>query len=371
MGSMTIRIPISKPLLGPEVEDLVVSVLRSGNLAQGPLVERLEDDFSKLIQVEHVVAVTNGTLALEAALRVGGIGPGDEVITTPFTFVATINAILATGALVRLVDINYQDFNIDPTHVGAAVNRKTRCLLPVHLYGQMADMASLNDLAVKNDLLVVEDAAQSHAAQINGISAGAWGTGCFSLYATKNLTSGEGGLIATNDADTAHRLRLYRNHGMVERYNYQAVGTNLRMTDLQAAVCIPQMLAYPRIVSTRQRNAHLLSQLLADIPWIQTPVELPKRKHVWHQYTILISQDAPIGRDDLAKHLARRGIGTGVYYPRLVHEYRIFQGHPRVFKSETPIASDVSRRCLSLPIHPGVAPQEIEVISQVLHEVRP
>lgn len=362
------RIPISKPLLGPTVEESVLQVLRSGNLAQGPVVTQLEDRFAALCEVEHAIAVSNGTAALEAALRAHDIGPGDEVITSPFTFVATLNAILATGATARFADISEHDYNVDARSVASLITPQTRCILPVHLYGQTADMAGLSAVAEENHLAIIEDAAQAHGAAFNGRPAGSWGTGCFSLYATKNLTSGEGGLITTNNASIARRLRLYRNHGMVERYRYEERGTNLRMTDLQAAVCVPQLADYATNIEARRQNAEQLSRLLADVDWLKIPTELPGRSHVWHQYTVLVGQNSPVTRDQLAEHLAGRGIGTGIYYPRLVHEYPVFENHAQVIRSDTPNARSVAARCLSLPVHPSVTATDIDEIAQAVHE---
>lgn len=369
MVTTTMRIPISKPLLGPAVEEAVLQVLRSGNLAQGPMVEELENGFAAICEVDYTIAVNNGTAALEAALRAHHIGPGDEVITSPFTFVATLNAILATGATARFADINEQDFNVDARSVAPLITPQTRCILPVHLYGQTADMAGLAAVAEQDHLTIIEDAAQAHGAAFNGRPAGSWGTGCFSLYATKNLTSGEGGLITTNDASIARRLRLYRNHGMAERYRYEERGTNLRMTDLQAAVCVPQLAEYANNIGARRQNAELLSELLADIEWLQLPTELPGRSHVWHQYTVLVDQDSSFTRDQLAEHLASRGIGSGIYYPRLVHEYPVFENHPQVICTDTPTARSVAARCLSLPVHPSVAVADVHEIAQAIHEV--
>jgi perosamine synthetase len=237
-------IPISTVRLGAEVEELVLGVLRSGMIAQGPLVKRLEEEFAELTGVDHVVAVNNGTTALIAALDVLDLQPGDDVITSPFTFVATLNAIIESGATARFADIDAADFNIDPSAVAAAVGPRTKVVLPVHLYGQCADMARLAGIASAAGLSVVEDAAQAHGARIGDKAAGSWGIGCFSLYATKNLTTAEGGLISTNNAALADRLRVLRNQGMRQRYVYEMAGNNYRLTDLQAALCLPQLADY-------------------------------------------------------------------------------------------------------------------------------
>lgn len=359
-------IPITTVRLGSAVEDLVLDVLRSGNIAQGPLVKRLEDEFAVLIGVDHVVAVNNGTTALIAALQVADLRPGDEVITSPFTFVATLNAIIESGATARFADIDACDFNIDPATVEPVVSDRTRVLLPVHLYGQCADMDRLGRIATRADLVVVEDAAQAHGARIGDKAAGSWGTGCFSLYATKNLTSGEGGLISTNDASLAARLRVLRNQGMRQRYVYEMAGNNYRMTDLQAAVCLPQLNDYGRQVAIRQANARQLNDGLRDLPGVRVPETLPGRHHVWHQYTILVGDDARLTRDDLLEALTAAGIGCGTYYPRTVFDYDCYREHPQVVVADVPVATDVSRRCLSLPVHPHLSDGDLDRIVTTL-----
>lgn len=355
-------IPISTVRLGSEVEELVLSVLRSGMIAQGPLVKRLEDEFAALIGVDHVVAVNNGTTALIAALHIADLQPGDEVITSPFTFVATLNAIIESGATARFADIDDRDFNIAPDGVGEIVNDRTKVLLPVHLYGQCADMFRLADLASGSGLAVVEDAAQAHGARIGDRAAGSWGIGCFSLYATKNLTTAEGGLISTNDASVADRLRVLRNQGMRERYVYEMAGNNYRLTDLQAAVCLPQLTGYGDQVAARQANARRLNDGLVELAGVRVPETLPGRDHVWHQYTVLIGDEARLTRDDLLQALTDAGIGCGIYYPRPVFDYDCYRDHPQVVMADVPLAADVSRRCLSLPVHPYLSEGDLDRI---------
>jgi perosamine synthetase len=355
-------IPITTVRLGAEVEELVLGVLRSGIIAQGPLVKRLEDEFADLIGVDHVVAVNNGTTALIASLQVLDLQPGDEVITSPFTFVATLNAIIESGATARFVDIDDHDYNIDPGTVGAVVNDRTKVMMPVHLYGQCADMGRLGDLASAAHLAVVEDAAQAHGARIGDKAAGSWGIGCFSLYATKNLTTAEGGLISTNDASLADRLRVLRNQGMRQRYVYEMAGNNYRLTDLAAAVCLPQLTGYSRQVATRQQHARRLNEGLGGLAGVRVPETLPGRHHVWHQYTIMVGDDARLGRDALIEALTKAGIGCGIYYPRAVFDYDCYREHPQVVVAEAPVATDVARRCLSLPVHPYLSAGDLDRI---------
>lgn len=356
-------IPISSVSIDSEIEESVLAVLRSGMLAQGPVVARLEAEFAQLVGASHCIAVNNGTTALIAALQVLDLEPGDEVITSPFTFVATLNAILQAGATARFADISTDDFNVSPGAVESLCGERTKVLLPVHLYGQTCDMDGIEDIAAKRNLQIVEDAAQAHGARFGEISAGAWGIGCFSLYATKNLTSGEGGLITTGDDHLADRLRLLRNQGMRRRYEYEMAGNNFRLTDLQAAVCVPQLTKYEQTVNRRRENASKLSAALDDVPWLVVPKELPGRHHVWHQYTVLLTEDAPVSRSDLQKHLDSRGVGSGVYYPRVVYDYESYQLSPQVVHDEVPVAKSIAERCLSLPIHPGVGEEEIDMIA--------
>jgi dTDP-4-amino-4,6-dideoxygalactose transaminase len=356
-------VSISAPRLGEAEEQLVLAVIRSGQLAQGPMVGRLEELAAAMAGTEYAVAVSNGTVALEAALEVAGIGPGDEVITTPFTFVATLNAILRRGAGVRFADIT-RDFVIDPAAVEASITPQTRAILPVHLYGLMADMEAIDTAARRYGLLIIEDAAQAHGAARNGRPAGGYGLGCFSFYATKNVTSGEGGMVTTSDPNLAERLRLLRNQGMRERYEYEAVGHNWRMTDVAAALAIPQMERLSEINRRRRENASRLTQLLTGIEQLETPHSPEGYVHAWHQYTVLLPPHAD--RDQVVRSLRTLGIGSGVYYPRLVWDYPPFREHPLVQLAPTPHAADASRRCLSLPIHPDLGLPELERVAQAL-----
>lgn len=361
-------IPISKVNLGREVEELVLEVLRSGTIAQGPRVAELEARFATLNGSQHVVAVNNGTTALIAALAVLDLQPGDEVITSPFTFVATLNAILATGATVRFADISIHDFCIDPESVAKLVNERTRVLMPVHLYGQTADMARISQIAIENDLKIVEDAAQAHLARFEGRAAGNWGIGCFSLYATKNITSGEGGLISTNDDAVADRLRVLRNQGMRQRYQYEMAGNNYRMTDLQAAVCLPQLRTYSSLVERRKHNADTLSRGLCDVRGVHLPKEVPGRHHVWHQYTIVVDERFGKTREELAAALETKGVSSGSYYPRLVHDYDCYRNDPRVVIDETPVAAQIASSCLSLPVHQYLTDNDLSTIITAVKE---
>jgi perosamine synthetase len=248
------------------------------------------------------------------------------------------------------------------------VNERTRVIMPVHLYGQCADMPALAALAERHDLSIVEDAAQAHGATVAGRGAGTWGIGSFSLYATKNLTSGEGGLITTDDDALADRLRVMRNQGMRERYQYEMVGNNYRMTDLQAAVCLPQLEVYEANVERRRANAGTLTEGLASVPGLVLPHTLPGRTHVWHQYTVLVTDDSPVSRDDLVTALAERGVGSGIYYPKVVHDYDCYRKDERVVADPAPLADRAARQCLSLPVHPALSADELRTIVDAVRD---
>lgn len=357
------RIRISEPQLGPDVEALVLSVLRSGHLAQGPMVERFESLCAAMAGTAHAVAVCSGTAALEAALHVAGVGPGDEAITSPFTFAATLNAILRRGATARFADIG-EDFTVDVAHAESLVGPRTRALLPVDLYGLMADMDGMAALADRHGLAVVEDAAQAHGALQGSRHAGGTGLGCFSFYATKNVTAGEGGCITTDDAAAAATLRVLRNQGMRSRYEYVMAGENWRMTDVAAAIAIPQLERLPQVTAMRRRNAEQLSELLAGEDRITVPRVPPGRQHAWHQYTVLLADG--VDRDHVAARLDHAGIECGVYYGKLVWDHAAYRDHPRVIAGPTPQAAAAARRCLSLPVHPSLQEEELEHIAIAL-----
>lgn len=359
-------IPITTVQFGPEEEQLVLEVLRSGAVAQGPKVAQLESRFAELFGIPHAVAVNNGTTALVAALQVLDLKPGDEVITTPFTFVATLNAILEAGATATFADIRADDFNIDPASLAERITDRTKVLLPVHLYGQMADMDPIQELAEERGLRILEDAAQSHGASYKGRYAGSYGLGTFSLYATKNITTGEGGLITTDDDALADKLRVLRNQGMRSRYVYEMAGHNYRLTDLQAALGIPQLERYEKTVSARRHNADRLIEGLADVPGVVVPRQLEGRGHVWHQFTIRVTPEARVSRDVFVEKLAELGIGSGIYYPKLVFDYDAYRRHPRVVISDVPVAQQIVTEVVSLPVNTTLSDADLsEIIAAV------
>ncbi len=353
-------IPIARPLIGPEEKAAVLAVLDSGQLTQGAVVAAFEEEFAALCGGRYAIATSSGTAALYLALLAHGIGPGDEVITTPFSFIATANSILATGARPVFVDIQPDTFTLDPRQVAAALTPRTQAILPVHLFGQPADLAELVALARRHRLALIEDCCQAHGALYRGQPVGSFGTGCFSFYPTKNMTTGEGGMVTTNDPHVAERVRLLRAHGMRQRYHHETVGFNFRLTDLQAAIGLVQLRRLAEFTQRRQANA---AYLTAHLPApLMPPAVRPDRTHVFHQYTIRV----PTRRDALAAALARRGVGTGVYYPVPIHQQPPYR--ERGYGQSLPVAEQASQCVLSRPVHPALTPDDRERIVAVLRE---
>ncbi len=364
-GARQKRIPLAVAQTGVAEQEAVLAVLRSGHLAGGARVTELEQAFAAVHGARYAVAVSNGTAALVAALRAHGIGPGHEVITSPLTFVATLNAILEVGATARFAEIS-EDLTVDPGSLAALVTDRTRVLLPVHLYGLPADMERVNAIARRHGLVVIQDAAQAHAAQLGPEPIGRFSTATFSFYATKNITCGEGGMITTNDDGVVERLRLLRNHGMRKRYDYALPGYNYRLTDLQAAIANVQLSRLPELTLRRAHNAARLSVGLAGLSGLILPVVPGGRRHVWHQYTVQVTAAARMGRDQLAKFLDAAQIEARPYYPRLVHDYPCYKDHPQVLADGTPRAGRAAEEVLSLPVHPGLQDNDIDrIIAQV------
>ncbi len=370
-------IRLSQPLIGEEEKRAVLAVLESGRLAQGPVVRRFEEAFARFVGVREAVAVSSGTAALIVALQAHGIGPGDEVITTPFTFAATANAILLVGARPVFVDVREEDFNIDPRLIEERITPRTRALLPVHLFGHPADMAAIGDIAARHSLTVIEDAAQAAGASLEGRAVGSFGTGCFSFYASKNMTTGEGGMITTNDPALAERMRLLRHHGQRQRYVSESLGQNLRLTEVAAALGLAQLEKLPAFNEARRANAAYLSERLRGaVPagrQVITPVERPGCRHVYHQYTVRVPspevsppQVEGGRRDALAAHLRQRGIETGVYYPVPLHRQPLYRDLG--YADHLPVAERLSGEALSLPVHPGLTCADLDLIVDAVAE---
>jgi dTDP-4-amino-4,6-dideoxygalactose transaminase len=361
-------ITISAPLIGELEEKLVLDVLRSNRLVQGPMVERFEELVREVAGTRQAIAMNNGTSALIAALMAHHVGPGDEVITSPLTFVATLNAILLVGATPRFVDVG-DDFNLNPFLLAEAITPATRAIVPVHLYGYPADMDQIDEVIKDRGIAIVEDAAQAIGAGQGGRATGSFGTGCFSFYATKNITTAEGGAVVTNDDTVATELRILRNQGQRSRYEYQRPGYNFRMTELQAAIGVGQMARLPQIVSARRSNARFLAKALSGAPGVILPRETSDRRHVFHQFTIRLTPDAAVSRETFLQHMNVRGIECGIYYPRPVFDYACFRNDPRIADPEAPTAYRVCGEVVSLPVHPRLTEADLTKISEAALEV--
>lgn len=356
-------IPISRPDIGPDEEQAVLDVLRSGMLAMGRVTSEFEAAWADYCGVRHAVLMSNGTVALEAILRALDIGPGDEVVTVSFTFNATVSAILQVGATPVFVDIRADDFCMDPEQVEAAITPRTKAILPVHLYGLMADMDPLAAIAARHRLSLIEDAAQAHGATYHGRRAGQFGPAMFSLYATKNLMTGEGGFATTDDDDVAERLRLYRNHGMRVRYHHDELGTNFKPTDLAAAIGLAQLARLDERTEQRRRHAEMLSAGLRDY---LTPAAPMGREHVWHQYTMRF----PGERQQVMDGLTARGIGSLIYYPVPVHRQSYVQAFvPGADRLHLPITDRLADEVLSIPVRPNLARTEVETVIDAIRDI--
>jgi perosamine synthetase len=340
-------VAIARPDIGDEEIAAVSEVLRSGMLAGGKRVAELEERFAAFIGTKHAIAVSNGTVAEMCVFAGLGLGPGDEVITVGHTFNATVSAILYTGATPVFIDIERDTYVMDAKRIEAAITPRTRAICPVHLFGLPADMDMIVSIADRHGLAVVEDACQAHGAEFRGRKVGSFGHGTFSLYGTKNMTTGEGGLITTDDDRLADWIRLYRNQGMRERYHHEILGYNFRLTDLQAAIGLCQLEKLERNTDRRRAIAAEYDSAFAELP-VRTPVTPPGRTHVFHQYTI----DVGPSRDAVVADLTAAGIGTGIYYPIPVHRqaYVLERG----IHVDLPVTDAAAERSLSLPMYPGL-----------------
>jgi dTDP-4-amino-4,6-dideoxygalactose transaminase len=358
-------IPIARPLLGEEEKQAVLEVMESGRLAQGPRVQRFEEAFAQMCGVPEAVAVSSGTAALMIALLAYGVGPGDEVVTSPFTFVATANAIVFTGARPVFVDIGEGDFNIDPALIEAKITPRTKAILPVHLYGHPADMDAIMRIAGRRGLAVIEDACQAHGAAIDGRRTGSFRAGCFSFYATKNITTAEGGMITTADPEIGRRARMMRDHGQSARYRGETLGYNFRMTEIAAAIGLVQLGRLHEFNERRRANARYLTE---NLRLVMTPLERPGCYHVYHQYTVRVPSQAgdSARRDALASRLRDAGIQTTVYYPLPVHRQPLYQ--QMGYRDELPVAERLSNEVLSLPVHPGLMEYDLATIVKAVNQ---
>lgn len=352
-------IPAARPEIGDDERAAVDRVLESGMLAQGPEVAAFEHEFSAIVDGRHSIAVNSGTSALHMAFLAAGVGPGDEVIVPSFSFAATANSVALTGATPVFVDIETDYFAIDPAAVEAAITPRTKAIMPVHLYGHPANLVALTAVAEKHGLLLFEDAAQAHAASVDGVPVGAWGiASSFSFYPTKNMTSGEGGMITTPSEEVERQARMLRNQGMERRYENEVVGFNTRMTDIHAAIGRVQLTKLAGWTARRQQNAAFLNE---NLNGVVTPPTAPGAVHVFHQYTIrVVDHD----RDAFAEELGKRGVGSGVYYPTPIHRLPSFK-----LSLDLPATEQAAREVLSLPVYPSLTDRELATIVEAVNAV--
>jgi len=357
-------IPIAAPQIGAEERQAVMAVLDSGQLAQGPVTAEFERAFANWCGVRNAIAVSSGTAALHLLLMAHGLKEGDEVITSPFTFAASANAALFVGARPVFVDVEPDTGNLDPDLVEAAITARTRAIMPVDLYGHPAAIPEFRTIADRHGLLLIEDACQSHGATINGRKTGALGvSAAFSFYPTKNMTTGEGGMVTTDDDDFAAHLRPLREHGARTRYLHEVLGFNYRMTDIASAIGVAQLSKLDGFIAKRRHNAKLLTEGLKDADGLMVPVERSGYTHVYHQYTVRI----PEGRDQVQQRLRELGIGTAVHYPMTVPHQPLYQslGYE---PDSTPVAEMLAGQVLSLPVHPALDGDDIERITGAVLE---
>lgn len=351
-------IPAARPLIGDEEREAVDRVMRSGMLAQGPEVAAFEAEFAALVGGAKCVAVNSGTSALHLALIALGVGRGDEVLVPSFTFAASANSIRLAGATPVFVDIDPATFCIDPKAAAAALTPRTRAVMPVHLYGHPADMGPIMALAEEHELHVIEDAAQAHAASLHGTPVGAFGVAaCFSFYPTKNMTSGEGGMVSTPLEDIARMLRLLRNQGMEKRYENEVVGFNTRMTDLHAAIGRVQLTKLAGWTAQRQAHAKFFDQNLRGVV---VPPVADGAVHVYHQYTVRVPDH---DRDAFAAELMESGVSSGVYYPIPVHRLPSFAQ-----TIDLPETERAAAEVLSLPVHPALNEGDLSRIVEAVNK---
>jgi dTDP-4-amino-4,6-dideoxygalactose transaminase len=355
-------IPAAKPVVGEDEIEAVVRVMRSGMVIQGPEVAAFEEEFSALVDGRHCVAVNAGTSALLLSLVAAGIGAGDEVIIPSFTFAATANSVALTGATPVFADIEPDTFNLSPASVESAITPRTKAIMPVHLYGQAADMTRLGEIAEKHGLAIVEDAAQAHGSAWEGKPVGAFGlAAAFSFYPTKNMHSLEGGMVVTPDAEFARTIRLLRNQGMERRYANEIVGYNLRLTDVAAAVGRVQLTRVRGWNAQRQANAAKLDAGLGGSGVVLPPPVAEGATHVYHQYTVRV----PAGRRDaLQEHLTAQGVGSAVYYPTPTHQLPPFAGTAQ--DADLPETLRAASEVLSLPVHPALTDADLDRIGKAV-----
>jgi len=362
-------IPINAPQIGEEEIEAVVKVLKSGilthSLGAGPVVTKFEKEFANFANTKHAIAVNTGTAALHVAVLAANVKPGEEVILPSFTFVATAEAVVIAGAKPVFVDIDPKTYNILPKKIEEAITRKTKAVIPVDLYGLPADLQPIKEIAEKHGLIVIEDAAQAHGATYKEKPAGFFAdVACWSLYASKNMTTGEGGVITTSNDEMTDQMRLIRSHGEKAKYASFMLGHNYRMTEIQAAIGCVQLKKLPAFLSKRRSNARRLTEILKKTEKLQLPEEPKNFGHSWYLYTVRLKDATERERDRIVEELKKEGIGAEVYYVNPVH---LMPYYRNVFgKFGLPETEEAAKQIMSLPVHPRVTEEQIDYIGKTL-----
>ncbi|MFQ5871891.1 MAG: DegT/DnrJ/EryC1/StrS family aminotransferase, partial [Candidatus Geothermarchaeales archaeon] len=365
-------IHINEPILGEEEFTAVRDVLASGRLTSwsggGPMVRRFEEGFAGYVGVREAVAVNSGTAALHSALSACGIGEGDEVIVPTFTFAATANTVLLCGAKPVFTDIDGRSFNIDPEHVEGIVTPRTRAIVPVHVFGQPAAMRSVLGLAEAHGLAVIEDAAQAHGALLGGRKVGSLGrAGCFSFYGSKNISTGEGGMITTDDEVLAGRARRFRSQGQADPHSVEELGYSYRMPEVEAALGWVQLGRLDGFLEKRNGNAAYLTERLRGVEGVDVPFVMTGVRHAFYVYTITVSQEQyGMTRDELQVRLREAGVEAAVYWSVPVHLMPLYRRLLNSKEGDLPVAEEVAGRVLSLPVHPRLSEEDLDIIAGVV-----
>lgn len=361
------NVTIAQPTAGNEEVAAVERVLRSGMFASGPEVAKFEKEFAAYCGVDHAVAVSNGTTALHAALASAGIGPGDEVIVPSFTFIATATCVSMCGARPVFADVDPRYFTLDPDSVNGLIRKTTKAVIGVHLFGQPFDVDPIAELCSDHKLALIEDAAQSHGSKYKGKMTGGFGKGgCFSFYPTKNMTTGEGGMITTDDPGYATALRRFINHGQSEKYLHTSLGYNYRMTDIGAAIGRVQLKKLDGFNARRNLNASFFDSHIRK-PGLVLPERRDAGTHVFHQYVVKVTGDFCMNREHLMEHLKEKGIGTAVHYPIPIHRQPVYG--PVAQGVTCPVSDALSKQVMSLPVHPFVTDEQLDYICTAINEV--
>jgi perosamine synthetase len=359
-------IPIARPAIGRDEVAAVTAVLESGQLSAGKQVSKFEQRFGDYCGTTHAVAASSGTAALHAALLAASIGPGDEVIVPAFSFIATASAVALCGATPVFADVNEQTFNIDPQQVEERITPKTRAVIGVHLFGQPFDIPAVQECCGRHNLKLVEDAGQAHGALFNGMKVGGFGHfGCFSFYATRNMMTGEGGMVTTGEKAYNERLRQIINHGQSEKYLHTRLGYNYRMTDMAAALGLVQLKKLDGFNRQRRKNAAYYDAHL-DVKGLVTPAVAGSVRHVYHQYVVRLTEEFPMSRSAFIDYLRANGIGSVIHYPVPLHRQPVF-GLANV-PDPCPVATRLAGSVLSLPVHPQLEKKELAAVCKVINK---